>query len=364
MKTAIMVVLLIISTTTLSAPVGSRFSYQGQLQFNDISVTGAYDFKIELWTQLTGGGFFGPALEIADVEVTDGIFTLELDFTESPFTGDDLFLKIQVREGASTGNYITMSPRQRINATPYAIQADFLAANGATTGQVLKFNGNDWAPGSDLSSPWQQDANGYGYPGHIGVDGASSPAFSLSIGSPTGTHPLIASVNGITALQVADNGGVRIGNGLVTVFPPPTSGLVVGGETKLSSKTTINDELIVQRDAKHSRTDSYGFVKAGIEFSCGFSGTTRKKYFNNINTDEITVQNGPLFGTCTISLPFAYGDLYLQTTIETNIGVVIAGSCDKTLSGTGGSELIVCRLYDVENNTSNVVASRMTLLMF
>ncbi|MCF6301147.1 MAG: hypothetical protein L3J52_08530, partial [Proteobacteria bacterium] len=87
-------------------------------------------FKGELWNQATGGNFFGSALEIDNVEVADGIVSLELDFTDFPFTGEDWYLNIQVREGASTGSYITMSPKQRINATPYAIQADFLAANG------------------------------------------------------------------------------------------------------------------------------------------------------------------------------------------------------------------------------------------
>ncbi len=358
----ILIMLMIISLTINAAPVGSRFTYQGQLQFNSVNTTGSYDFRFELWSDEN----LGSLLFISNrdnIFVNDGIFNVELDFGDIVFSGDERYLKIFVKEAGSPNGYNALLPRQRVNSTPYAIQADFLAANGATTGQVLKFDGNNWVAGSDLSSPWQTDANGVGYSSHVGVDGGASPAFSLAVGSPTGTHPLVASVNGLAALQVADNLGVRIGNGLVTAFPPPSSGLIVGGKTILSSEATVNSDLIVQRDAKHSRTDSYGFVKAGIEFSCGNIGTTRVSYFNNINSDEITVRNGAVFGTCVVELPFSYQDLYFQTSIVPNNSAFISGGCEKSITG-GATEVVVCSLYDVTNNTPIVVANNVTLLMF
>lgn len=241
MKTITMVILLIISTTTLSAPVGSRFSYQGQLQFNDVSVTGTYDFKVELWNQAIGGSFFGSALEIADVEVVDGVFTMELDFTDAPFTGDDWFLKIQVREGASTGGYITMSPKQRINATPYAIQADFLAANGATTGQVLKFDGSNWVAGNDNSgSPyWSENFGGVQYIGDVVIgELVASAGDTLQVLSQVDESPLRLLVGGLgTRFRVSKNGGTGIGanynDGQI-----PDNGLRVAGNVQLG-KTSI-----------------------------------------------------------------------------------------------------------------------------
>ncbi len=479
-------------SSAFAAPVGSRFSYQGQLQVSNNAANGMYDLHFSLWDNVSGMGQLGSDLILEDVDVVNGLFSVELNFGDLPFDGGDVFLEIRVREGVSTGSFTFISPRQRINATPYATQAEFLAANGATTGQILQFNGTNWAAANvgNGTSPWTPGFGGTQYIGDVvigdlvasagdtlqilsevdksplrilvggvgtrfrvsknggtgvganysdgqipdnglrvsgdtaigsttssakltlsgavgqdpirvrvngttkfvvqanggtnigggstvapenGLDveggvvlGGADPVsgVSLNIASPAGTRPLAASVNGILALQVADNGGVRIGNGQVGAFPPPGSGLAVGGETILSAKTTINDDLIVKFDAKHSRTDSYGFVKAGVEFSCGHSGTIRKNYFNNINTDEITVQNGVVFGYCQVKLPFSYADLYLQTTIETNSGPIIVGGCDKTLSGVGGSELIVCRLYDIENNTNIVTANRVTLLIF
>ena len=55
--------------------------------------------------------------------VTNGLFTVQLDFGMSPFNGNPRWLEIGVRPGASTGAYTTVNPRQPITATPYAIRA-------------------------------------------------------------------------------------------------------------------------------------------------------------------------------------------------------------------------------------------------
>ncbi len=354
-----------LSMTVNSSPVGSRFSYQGKLELNDTPVNGIYDLKFEAWSQETGGGIIGSAIILEDIEVTKGIFTVELDFGDATFMGDDVFLKIQVREGSTTGSYTALFPKQRINATPYAIQADFLAANGALTGQVLKFNGSEWTAGNDdTSTVWQSDSNGAFYDDHIGIGGGSSTAFSLAISSPAGTAPFSTNINGQPKLQVASNGGVSVGSN-VNVAPPPSNGLYVSGEVELNNTTTITDDLLVQKNAKHTQMDSYGFAKAGIEFSCGNAGTVRQKYFNNINNSEITVSNGVFFGSCSVNLPFDYDDLYYQTTVEFNGSTPIAGACNKGTQGGGaGTQVTICRMYNIETNSTVIVAERVTLLIF
>lgn len=360
----IILILLFLVSKILAAPVGSQFSYQGQLQFNDNIVNGSYDLKFEVWSTETGGGVIGSAQIIEDVIVENGIFNVTLDFGEIPFSGDDVFLKIQVREGASTGSFTQLSPRQRINTVPYAIQAEFLAANGAIAGQVLKFNGQDWLPGNDNvgTSLWNDDANGISTTDKVGVGSVSSSTTQLQISAPTGTHPLKTFVNGQPKFEVANNGGVSIGSNINVVLPP-ANGLYVFGETELNQQTTITDELIVQRDAKHSRTDSYGFAKAGIEFSCGMGGTVRKNYFNNINTTEITVSNGSVHGSCVVNLPFAYDDLFYQTTVGFNGTTPLVGACAKETQG-GSNQVTVCRIYNISTGSNIVIAENVTLLMF
>lgn len=342
------------SLTLLAANVGSKFSYQGQLQFNDLPVSGLYDFKVELWDQETGGNFFGTDIEIGDVNVDQGIFTFELDFTDIPFSGDDWYLKIQVRQGTSTGSYTTMFPRQRINVIPYAIQADYLAANGASNGQVLKFDGNDWVAGTDNIgvSTWGSNFGGIQYIGDVVIgDLAASAGDTLQIVSEVNESPLRIQVGGAgTRFRVSKNGGTGVGANY-NDSQIPENGLKVQGDMQLGG------------DAKQD-IGSHGFAKAGIEFSCGFSGTFRKNYFNNINNQEINVINGAIFGSCVVELPFSYDNLYFQTTVEFNGTTPLIGACNKGTTDAGNTEVTSCRIYNITINTSNVVASHVTLLMY
>ena len=47
--------------------------------------------------------------------VSDGLFTVQLDFGAAAFNGDTRWLEITV-------NGTLLTPRQRVNATPYAVQ--------------------------------------------------------------------------------------------------------------------------------------------------------------------------------------------------------------------------------------------------
>lgn len=354
MNRLILVILLTFhSLTLLAASVGSKFSYQGQLQLNNVPVSGLYDFKVELWNQETAGNFFGTAIEISDVNVNQGIFTFELDFTDIPFSGDDWYLKIQVREGTSTGSYTAMSPRQRINVMPYAIQADYLAANGASNGQVLKFDGTDWIAGTDNTgvSPWGSNFGGVQYIGDVVIGNlAASAGDTMQIVSEVNESPLRVQVGGAgTRFRVSKNGGTGIGANY-NDSQIPENGLKVEGDIQLVG------------DAKQD-IGSHGFAKAGIEFSCGSSGTTRINYFNNINEQEITVTNGVTFGACKVELPFSYVDLFYQTTVEFNGSTPLAGSCNKGTVG-GNTEVTVCRVYNIATGTNIVVASKITLLIY
>ena len=57
-----------------------------------------------------------------DVAVTEGVFTVSLDFGDV-FDGTQLWLQVQGRPGGSTGGYITLRPRSEITPVPYALYA-------------------------------------------------------------------------------------------------------------------------------------------------------------------------------------------------------------------------------------------------
>jgi len=89
---------------------------------NGSPASGAYDFQFELFDALSGGSQAGGTVTKDDVAVSDGRFTVELDFG-SVFDGTALWLAIGVRPGASTDSFTDLIPRQPLTAVPYAITA-------------------------------------------------------------------------------------------------------------------------------------------------------------------------------------------------------------------------------------------------
>jgi hypothetical protein len=106
-----------------ASPVGTAFTYQGELTDGGDPADGLYDFQFKLWDAETSGGQIGSPIARGDVVVAGGIFTVELDFGASAFAGEARWLEIGVRPGDSTGSYTTLDPRQKITPTPYALYA-------------------------------------------------------------------------------------------------------------------------------------------------------------------------------------------------------------------------------------------------
>lgn len=120
------------------AALASGFTYQGRLTLQDGVADGAangiYDFEFRLYDAATDGSQVGGTVSMADVTVSDGLFSVMLDFGEAPFSGEARWLEIAVREGNSTGGYTYLSPRQQLSATPYALHA--MEAGSVSWGDV------------------------------------------------------------------------------------------------------------------------------------------------------------------------------------------------------------------------------------
>jgi hypothetical protein len=102
---------------------GSAFTYQGKLAENGNLANSAYDFQFKLYDAVTGGAQQGSTLTLDDVPVTNGIFTVSLDFGLAVFTGGSRFIEVSVRVGAESGAYTTLAPRQPVASTPYAVRS-------------------------------------------------------------------------------------------------------------------------------------------------------------------------------------------------------------------------------------------------
>ncbi len=97
--------------------LSNTFTYQGSLQDGAVAATGVYDLQFQLQTQ-AGAAVGAPVLR-DDVQVTGGVFTVELNFGTS-ITSADFQLQIGVRPGASVGAFTSLSPATKIAPSPQA----------------------------------------------------------------------------------------------------------------------------------------------------------------------------------------------------------------------------------------------------
>ncbi|MCS7065928.1 MAG: hypothetical protein NZL85_06570, partial [Fimbriimonadales bacterium] len=184
------------------------FTYQGFLRDGNSPANAPYDIQFLLFDAATGGSQIGPSVTYHDLQVQNGLFTVVLNFG-SVWDGSARYLEIRVRPGASTGSYTILSPRVRVYPTPYAIwataagvanpsgpaggdlsgsyptptvvrlQGRAVSSAVPTAGQVLKWDGSQWAPATDL---WAvSGTNIYNTnTGNVGI-GTSAPAYLLDV---------------------------------------------------------------------------------------------------------------------------------------------------------------------------------------
>ncbi len=112
-----------------AGPLGTGFTYQAQVKLNGGLVNNTCDCQFSLWDDQNGGTQIGPTLTYdgfggnpAPVMISDGVFTVELDFGAGAFQGDERWLQIDIGCPAG-GGLVMLSPRQLLTATPYAIRS-------------------------------------------------------------------------------------------------------------------------------------------------------------------------------------------------------------------------------------------------
>ena len=100
---------------------GTAFTYQGRLNDNGGPASGNYDLTFGLFNASNGVDQVGGTLTNSATAVSNGLFTVLLNFG-TQFAGADRWLEISVRTNGST-NFTTLAPRQPLTPVPYAIYA-------------------------------------------------------------------------------------------------------------------------------------------------------------------------------------------------------------------------------------------------
>ena len=130
----------LLSFVCLSASAqGTAFTYQGRLNSGGSPASGSYDLDFTIYdaNEPAGSWIAGPVTNAA-VAVSNGLFTVTLDFGAGVFAGNARWLEIAVRTNGGA-SFTTLTPRQAITPTPYAIYAAS-AATAASASSVAAGN--------------------------------------------------------------------------------------------------------------------------------------------------------------------------------------------------------------------------------
>lgn len=129
--------LLALTATVRADPLGTVFTYQGRLLEGGAPANGSYDLSLLLFDAATNGAQIYMSQEFTALAITNGLFTLPLDFGPVAFTGGARWLEIRVRTHGVAGDYRLLTPRQLLTPAPYALYSPNAGlASTATTANV------------------------------------------------------------------------------------------------------------------------------------------------------------------------------------------------------------------------------------
>jgi hypothetical protein len=236
-----LVLLALLHPCAFAAPLGTAFTYQGRLSDGGSLATGSYDLKFSLYDANLVGNLVGTptSITLAPVLVSNGLFTVTLNFGSATFSGEARWLEIAVRTNGSLSAHTTLAPRQSMTPSPYAIFATSVPWSGLTSvptgfsdgsafwktgGNIGTLPGLNFVGTSDLQ-PLELKANNqralrlepaFGSPNLIGGSSANSVlsgaiGATISGGGIGGSENFVTdhfgTVGGGAANQAGDNAG-------------------------------------------------------------------------------------------------------------------------------------------------------------
>lgn len=193
-------------SVSIASGQGTAFTYQGKLNNGVSTASGTYNLQFTLYSTNIGGIPAAEPVTNTGVSITNGLFTVTIDFGSGVWNGETNWLEIGVESNGVSG-FTTLAPRQQLTPTPYAITAANVLGGGLSAGVY----GNAVA----LSNPANQFTGSYAGNGA----GLSNVAGTLAAQTVAGT-----------SVQAAPNTAYLLtNNSLVTVTLPlaPNPGDVI-----------------------------------------------------------------------------------------------------------------------------------------
>lgn len=278
---------------SVSVAQTTEFLYQGRFFDGGSLANGIYDISFKLYDVESGGTPLA-TVERFDVRVINGIFSTSLDFGSTPFNGSQRFIEICVKFSSSPDPPTTLSPRQKMGATPQSIiSLKALEAN------ALSASCNPCVQNSNIQSLDANKLTGTVPPASIptgsdnyiqnSITQQPASAFNISGDGTLGGNLSANIVRTQTEFQIGNNRVLGVGTG-------NSRNLFVGLNTG-TAITTGTDNILIGNSVGLSNTT--GATNIFIGNSAGLSNTTgfRNVFVGNrTGEDNITGSRNSFFG--------------------------------------------------------------------
>lgn len=243
MRCALLSALIPAIFTAATAAQSTAFTYQGRLKNGNQLANGLHDLRFTLFNALSGGVVVAGPQCTDNVIVTDGLFTVTLDFGAQFATTTSRFIQIEVRTdtGLGCGNltgFTVLSPRQVVTGAPRAVHANTAssldAPDGSPVSAVLVDNAGNVGVGigapavplhiardADPVLVLQDIGPASSQAGYVGFwNGASVETGWVGFGSPSNPHFSIVNTRPLGNIGFVTEFGER-----VTIMPSGNVGL-------------------------------------------------------------------------------------------------------------------------------------------
>jgi hypothetical protein len=227
-------------------PLTTGFNYQGQLKNSGAPVNGMCDFQFSLYDQSgtgappTGGTQFGVTESDLSVQVTNGLFNVTLNYSNEfgaqAFTGDLRYLQIAVRCPTGVGSYTTLSPRQPLSGTPFALGLRAGTTMDGTAYQNLKIQSHAVAGSNPAGVTGEILTAADG----VGVYGSNSVSTANSTGMGVWGRVWTTNGWGVRGQAVTSGGGVLAQSGTGVGLSATTGGVAVSAPAIFAENTSTD----------------------------------------------------------------------------------------------------------------------------
>lgn len=294
------------SELSIAHAQGTAFTYQGQLQNNGSLAHGTYNLQFSLYIVNIGGSAVAGPVTTNGVVVTNGLFTVTIDFGSTVWNGDTNWLQIAVETNGG-GSFTTLTPRQDLTPTPYAIYAEGANAVGLSGTIPPGDLGGTYGNAVNFNNPADSfTGNGAGLTGvdAVGLDGLTAANFwqlTGNAGTTPGLNYLGTPDNEALEFHVDGTRAIRIdpGTNYVQYGYPPIPNFIGGSPGNFIIPTSVGNVIVGGGEYAEGVTNyitgqNYNFIGSGwnIHITNGYESVIGGGEYNTVGSSSGVIGGG------------------------------------------------------------------------